>query len=167
MRDAPGSEQKPASDQALVASVFALTPNHAATGRVNMKALVWDQVLSVGNDEIDHDHRILVDLFNLLGRSVNEGAARAYVGAVLEELINCTAWHFSHEERLMLKHGYEGFEDHRQEHRELIETVRKLQQEYRQGGTLEEREFEILERWLTEHILVSDMAFGAFLVDAA
>ena len=31
-----------------------------------MKQRVWDQVLSVENDEIDHDHRILVDLFNLL-----------------------------------------------------------------------------------------------------
>ena len=68
-----------------------------------MKDLVWDDMLSVGIDEIDDDHRRLVDLYNILNHSVTEGAASDYVGAVLEELINCTVWHFSHEERLMLK----------------------------------------------------------------
>jgi hemerythrin len=132
-----------------------------------MKQLVWDQVLSVENDEIDHDHRILVDLFNLLGRSVLEGESRAYVEAVLEELIRCTAWHFSHEERLMLKHGYDGLDEHRQEHRELMESVRELQEEILRTGQLEEKEFEYLEQWLTGHILVADMNFGEYLVAAA
>ena len=40
------------------------------TRETAMKELVWDRVLSVENDEIDNDHRILVDLFNLLGRFV-------------------------------------------------------------------------------------------------
>ena len=61
-----------------------------------MKDLVWDYVLSVGIDEIDEDHRRLVDLFNILNHSVAEGDGIDYLAAVLEELINCTAWHFSH-----------------------------------------------------------------------
>ena len=128
-----------------------------------MKQLVWDQVLSVENEEIDNDHRILVNLFNLLARSVAEGESRAYVEAVLEELIRCTAWHFCHEERLMLKHGYDGLEDHRQEHLELMDSVRELQRGILETGKLAEEEFEWLERWLTGHILVADMRFGEYL----
>jgi hemerythrin-like metal-binding protein len=132
-----------------------------------MKELVWDRVLSVENDEIDNDHRILVNLFNLLARSVAEGESRAYVEAVLEELIRCTAWHFCHEERLMLKHGYGALEEHRQEHLDLMDSVRALQREILETGRLEEEEFEFLEQWLTGHILVADMRFGEFLAGAA
>ena len=132
-----------------------------------MKELVWDEVLSVQNDEIDNDHRILVDLFNLLGRSAASGESREYVEAVLEELIRCAAWHFCHEERLMLKAGYEGLDEHRQEHLELIDSVRDLQDGILGTGKLEEEEFEFLERWLTGHILVADMKFGEYLLEAA
>jgi hemerythrin len=132
-----------------------------------MKELVWDSVLSVENDEIDNDHRILVDLFNLLGRSVVDGEKRAYVDAVLEELIRCTAWHFSHEERLMLKHDYPELDAHRQEHLDLMDSVRELQREVLDTGRLEEQEFEFLEQWLTGHILAADMKFGEYLLAAA
>lgn len=132
-----------------------------------MKELVWDEVLSVENDEIDNDHRILVDLFNLLGRSVLAGEDRQYVEVLLEELIRCTAWHFCHEERLMLKAGYGDLEEHRQEHLDLMDSVRDLQREILKTGKLEEQEFEFLEQWLTGHILAADMKFGEFLVAAA
>ena len=77
--------------------------NAISTGEALVKDLVWSDILSVGVDEIDDDHRKLVSLFNILGHSVTEGDAPEYVEAVLKELISCTAWHFNHEERLMLK----------------------------------------------------------------
>lgn len=132
-----------------------------------MKELIWDEVLSVENDEIDNDHRILVDLFNLLGRSVQSGESREYVEAVLEELIRCAAWHFCHEERLMLKSGYPGLADHREEHLELMDTVRDLQREILATGRFEEQELESLAQWLTGHILAADMKFGEYLLVAA
>lgn len=135
-------------------------------GKTAMKELVWDQVLSVENDEIDSDHRILVNLFNLLARSVEEGESRAYVETVLEELIRCAAWHFCHEERLMLKHGYQELDDHRQEHLDLMDSVRELQREILRTGRLEEAEFEVLEQWLTGHILAADMKFGEYLLES-
>jgi hemerythrin len=131
-----------------------------------MKDLVLDHLLSVGIEEIDDDHRKLVNLFNILNHSVTEEAATDYVGAVLEELINCTVWHFSHEERLMLKYGYyEGIEEHKEEHQDLIDSVRELQQKYLQVGKLEEEDLKFLEHWLTEHILVADMRLGSYLIE--
>jgi hemerythrin-like metal-binding protein len=131
-----------------------------------MKDLVLDHVLTVGIDEIDDDHRKLVNLFNILNHSVTEGVAEDYVEAVLEELINCTVWHFSHEERLMLKYGYEGLEEHKAEHQDLINSVRELQQKYLQMGKLEKKEdLEYLEHWLTEHILTADNRLGSYLIE--
>lgn len=129
-----------------------------------MKDRAWSPILSVEVDEIDEDHRKLVNVFNILNHAVREGEAPDYIAAVLEELINCTVWHFSHEERLMIKHGYPEFEEHRSEHRELIESVRNLQQEIlKADSAMTDENIEFLERWLMEHILTTDMRLGAYL----
>lgn len=129
-----------------------------------MKDIVWSNVLSVEVDEIDEDHRKLVNIFNILNHAVAEGESSAYLSAVLEELINCTVWHFSHEERLMLKHGYEGLEEHKAEHQALIQSARKMQQEILQSGKqVADENIDFLERWLTEHILTTDMRLGSYL----
>lgn len=131
-----------------------------------MKDIVWDHVLSIGIEEIDDDHRRLVNLFNILNHSVTEGDAPEYLAAVLEELINCTAWHFSHEERLMLKYGYEGTAEHKKEHQELIKSAKELQSKILLAGKLVASEdLEFLERWLTMHILTTDMRLGSYLAE--
>ena len=129
-----------------------------------MKDIVWGHVLSVGVDEIDEDHRKLVNIFNILNHAVTEGESPAYLAAVLEELVNCTAWHFSHEERLMLKYGYEDIEEHKEMHRELIESAKQMQQNLLQAEkSMSDEDIEVLERWLTGHILTDDMRLGAYL----
>lgn len=129
-----------------------------------MKDIVWGDILSVGVDEIDEDHRKLVNIFNILNHSVMEGESLDYLAAVLQELINCTVWHFSHEERLMLKYGYKGIEEHKAEHQELIKSAKELQQEILRADKLAaDKHIEVLERWLTEHILTADMRLGSYL----
>ena len=134
------------------------------SGAKSMQDLIWDNMLSVQVQEIDEDHRKLVDLFNILKHSVEEGDAANYIHAVMEELINCTVWHFSHEERLMLKYAYDGYADHKTEHQELVESAKVLQAEIQQKGeTISSEDIEFLEHWLTGHILGTDMDLGAYL----
>ena len=129
-----------------------------------MKDIVWDEILSVGVAEIDEDHRKLVNIFNILNHSVMAEESSDYLAATLAELINCTVWHFSHEERLMLKHRYEGIEEHKAEHRELIKSAKELQQEILQADKpVVDEHIEFLERWLTEHILTADLRLGSYL----
>ena len=129
-----------------------------------MKDLIWDDSLSVQIQEIDEDHRRLVDLFNILSHSVEEGDTRNYIDAVLDELISCTVWHFRHEERLMLKYSYDGFLEHKNEHQELIESAKALQQKFQQKSeSLTSANIKFMEHWLTGHILGTDMALGEFL----
>ena len=130
-----------------------------------MKNLVWDDSLSVEVDEIDEDHRRLVDLFNLLNQSVEEGDDADYIEALLEELISCTIWHFRHEERLMLKYKYDGFAVHKAEHRDLIDSAKALQEKFLdENKELTNDAIEFLANWLTEHILGQDMRLGFYLM---
>lgn len=132
-----------------------------------MKDIVWSKILSIGVDEVDEDHRKLVNIFNILNHAVADGESPEYLAATLDELINCTVWHFSHEERLMLKYQYKDMAEHKTEHRELIETAKELQQQLLRGDPpMAEKHIEILERWLTEHILTADMRLGGFLAQA-
>ncbi|MBK8119054.1 MAG: hemerythrin family protein [Sulfuritalea sp.] len=129
-----------------------------------VKDLVWGEILRVGVDEIDDDHRKLVNIFNLLNHAVMEGESPEYLAALLDELINCAVWHFSHEERLMLKHRYAGIEEHKAEHQELIVSAKKLKQEILQADKATvNQQIEFLERWLTEHIFATDMRLGSYL----
>ncbi len=131
-----------------------------------MNALEWDDTLSVQVEEIDDDHRKLVALFNELEAAVARGDDPLYLEALLEELIAATEWHFRHEERLMLRHGYPEQEAHSKEHRELVNALRALHRErLQQGRPLAEADVEHLEHWLTGHILGSDMELGAWLAE--
>ncbi|MCU7872618.1 MAG: bacteriohemerythrin [Candidatus Thiodiazotropha sp. (ex Lucinoma borealis)] len=135
-------------------------------GEVIVKDLVWSNTLSVEVDEIDEDHRRLVDLFNILNHAVADGESTDYQEAVLEELISCTVWHFKHEERLMLKYAYEELAAHKTEHQDLIESAKELQQQFLQADKrIANKDIEFLEHWLTEHILVADMRLGAYLIE--
>ena len=132
-----------------------------------MQELTWDKTLSVDVPEIDEDHRRLVDLYNILNHAVADGESAEYIEALTDELIACTLWHFRHEERLMLKHGYSGIEAHKAEHEDLIASARELQQKLReQRKAVAHEEVEFLERWLVGHIFGADMKMGAYLCEA-
>jgi hemerythrin len=129
-----------------------------------VRDLVWGKILSVGVDEIDEDHRKLVNILNVLSHAVMENQSPDYLAATLKELINCTVWHFSHEERLMLKYRYPEIEEHKAEHRELVQSAKELQQKILQSDTsVADEHIEFLERWLTEHILTTDGRLGFYL----
>lgn len=129
-----------------------------------MKDLIWDNTLSVQIDEIDDDHRKLVQLLNILKHSIDEADPSDYIESVLDELLNCTIWHFSHEQRLMVKYSYDSLVEHKTEHQELIESAKELQKNFLQdNNSLSSEDIEFLEHWLTGHILGADMALGSFL----
>ena len=131
-----------------------------------MKNITWDGSLSVDGGEIDEQHKMLVDLFNLLSRSVSDGDGADYVEAVLEELISGTIWHFRHEERLMLESKYDDLDAHRAEHNELINGVKALQVNFHKAKKLlTEKDIAYLEDWLTGHILGRDMRLGFHLMN--
>ncbi len=131
-----------------------------------MKQLKWDETLSVQIQEIDDDHRKLLNLFNILNESIKKGETEEYISAILDELLCCTIWHFKHEERLMLQYSYGALDAHKKEHQELIDSAAKLKSKYEQQGYyLSDEDIKFLEHWLTGHILGSDMEMSEYLCE--
>ncbi len=132
-----------------------------------METVKWDNSLSIQVDEIDEDHKRLIELFNMLNQAVAEKYSQDYITALLDELVSCTIWHFKHEERLMLKYRYSDLPQHKAEHEELTESARAMMHKfYSDNRTLSGDDLQFLERWLIGHILGSDMEMGTYLSEA-
>ena len=131
-----------------------------------MSDLTWNNALSVQITEVDEDHKKLVSLLSLLNQALLQNKPFDQTEAILLELVTCTAWHFCHEERLMLENSYDNLDTHRQEHQELLDSVQALLIRYQQTETLTTDDINFLEHWLTGHILGSDMEMAEFLAKA-
>jgi hemerythrin len=129
-----------------------------------MPLITWNNTLSVNVQEIDSQHKRLVELVNQLHDAMSQGKGREVMGATLAGLIDYTRTHFAAEERLMTAHAYPGYGRHKAEHDALTKQVVDLQGQYQAGQpvlTIEVMNF--LKDWLSKHILEVDKQLGAYL----
>lgn len=142
-------------------------PQTAATPTPTEKdSLVeWNDNLSVGIQEIDDQHQVLVDLLNNLHRAIHQHQGKAAAEAILKDLVDYTKIHFAVEESLMRILGYPGYTDHKRQHDILISEVKELQEKLASGKasvTFELLHF--LRNWLTRHIMEDDQHYSPFFL---
>jgi hemerythrin-like metal-binding protein len=129
-----------------------------------MIPLEWSHELSIGNNEIDEQHRELMNLLNTLQSSALEGADQAHLEKELEKLISHTALHFQEEERAMRAVGYPDVDRHTREHESLEGVALNFQRQFSEYRiSLDDFLMRFLRNWLTEHIRTLDTDFGTYL----
>ncbi len=129
-----------------------------------MPLIAWSDALSVNVQEIDSQHKRLVELVNQVHDAMSQGRGREVIGKVLDGLIEYTRTHFAAEERLMITHVYPSYVSHKVEHDALTKKVLDLQSQYLTGqGVLTMEVMNFLRDWLSHHIMTLDKAFGAYL----
>ncbi len=126
----------------------------------------WNSSFSVGVEQIDEQHKQLVEHVNQLTRAITKGKAHQELSHHLKFLIDYTHFHFSTEEAFMVKYHYPGLISHREEHeffkRELAKTLLQI----KEHGVTTETLYKIqwgLVNWVVEHIKGKDVEFGEFL----
>lgn len=66
----------------------------------------------------------------------------------------------------MLMDKYDGLEEYKNEHNDLIDSVTQLQQKFlKEKKQLTNEDIEYLEDWLTQHVPGQDMRLGYYLMD--
>jgi hemerythrin len=127
----------------------------------------WSDALSVGIEEIDSQHMVLVDLINEMHDAIHERHGSDVVRDVLSKLADYTKIHFAVEESLMRILGYPDYETHKAQHADLIQNVLDLQHKVDTGKTAIGFELmHFLKVWLTRHIMESDQQYGQYFMDA-
>ena len=125
----------------------------------NEDVLIWTDDLRVGIDEIDKDHQEIFALTNLVSRKSLDSDQ---IGAVIQQMIAYTRYHFSREEVIMQVAQYPDFVEHCSGHRKLEDQVQNLVASWRRNPSTETRHDlqHFLRDWWRNHILAGDMSIS-------
>ena len=91
-----------------------------------MALLEWKPEFSVGNASIDHEHEHMIQAINDLYEQLAEPVNAENVEAVLGEIHADISAHFALEERLMREADYVEYEDHKEDHEDLLDQILEL-----------------------------------------
>lgn len=124
----------------------------------------WNETLSVKVQEIDNQHRKLINLINNLDEAMRKGKGKEVLGTVLNELVQYTKQHFAYEQGLMATYHYPDAEAHAHKHDTLTRQVFELHVKYMAGqASLTIPTMSFLNSWLIDHIQNTDKKFGDYL----
>jgi hemerythrin len=122
-----------------------------------MSVLQWRQEFSVGIEEVDHEHRELINLIRGLQEHLAEGADTEQVIDVLGEIYAQIAAHFALEEKMMRRTHYPSLADHKEDHETLLDDLRDIMDEVEDDGTLDQAQLtDDLDRWFSDHFRTHD-----------
>lgn len=122
-----------------------------------MSLIEWKPGFSVGNAEVDHEHRELINLINSVHAGIRDGADRDRLAAGLGEIYAQIAAHFALEEKIMRDAGYADFRPHKQDHESLLDQIADIIDSVEIGNALDEQDLSSrLNRWFTEHFRTHD-----------
>jgi len=118
--------------------------------------ILWDAQLSVGIEEIDGQHRVLIDVANSLRDSVAAQRSRREVLALLEQLVDYTRIHFAIEEALMRVHAFPDYPTHRRGHDSLMGQIYALRHRALDRPCFDATLVSDVQRWVVGHIREAD-----------
>jgi len=125
-----------------------------------MTLIEWSPQFEVGIRFMDGQHRQMLDLVNRVLEAEQQGKELEDLVAVLRDLVRLTEHHFHAEETRMAELGVEA-EIHRNEHRDLIESLRFFTDRLDADKVGMCSIF--LRDWLLRHIESTDRPFAARL----
>jgi hemerythrin len=130
--------------------------------------LQWRTDYSIGIQEIDNQHKTIIqlinDLLNLCRNDTNDEDYESFnklVGIILEHFQK----HFETEENLMLEKKYPHYEEHKKRHDKLLEDVKKMVDKIineKQKQSLINLVI-FLREWFVENIYIMDKQLGEYL----
>lgn len=122
------------------------------------KLFAWSDDYLIGVEELDFEHKDLLDRLNELHLDILRGDEPAVIEACLGEVCIRVAAHFALEERYMQNTRFANYTQHKRQHDQFLDEIYDVVEMFAQG--LETSYQEVLETrlesWVTNHILTSD-----------
>ena len=129
-----------------------------------MPLITWSQDMSVGVQEMDFQHKGLIEIINKLSDAMSQGKGAQEVGKIVDKMILYAQRHFGAEERLMSVNGYPQLARQKAEHEAFLAKANDFKKDYLAGKiALSLPISSFLKSWWTGHILVEDKQYGPYL----
>lgn len=130
------------------------------------RSLTWTDDLTLGIDEIDREHRALMEIVNEILVACDSGLDTGMLVALFAQLRKATLAHFAREERMLEDTRYPRLAQHRQEHLDLVEQLDRIgDQAVREvaRGAVGDATVIFLRHWLTSHIVGPDRGYSGYV----
>jgi hemerythrin len=134
----------------------------------------WDDRMSVGEENIDTQHKKLLTHLNKLIENIATESEVMAVRETLDFLKKYVDEHFTYEEKYMKEYDYPSFEEHKKVHQGFIEFLQEFREDfeavYSEGEAvsvkleaLAEKAQKFLGEWFVKHILGDDMGYRSYI----
>ena len=147
-----------------------------AIGEQNKDSVVWHEKISkikftwssdfeTHIDQIDKDHKEIIDAYENLYLKMKEGMGHEFVKELVHFLNDYIETHFEREEAFMVEIGYPELENHRIYHQEFTVQVKQLSQSLGESPNNNDliRVNLLIKNWLINHIVKEDMKIHYFI----
>ncbi|MDH3691869.1 MAG: hemerythrin family protein [Gammaproteobacteria bacterium] len=120
--------------------------------------LKWDDSFLIGIEELDHEHKVLIDDINRLHEELTGHDEKSEIEKCLGDIYARMQAHFALEEHVMKEHGYEFFDEHKREHDELLDSFTEYMVQFLNdtGVSSSNPVEDSLKHWVINHIITSD-----------
>lgn len=95
-----------------------------------MALIPWKQEFKLGIASVDYEHESLIALLNDLIAKLEGEVSKETVADILGEIHVKIAAHFALEEQIMRETGYDQYDDHKNDHEELLDQIRDLMDDF-------------------------------------
>jgi len=128
----------------------------------------WKNEYNIAVKKFNDDHKELFSYLNQLHQGLIGGFGISDMSFILDGLVKYTVKHFKSEESLMIKFNYPHYEEHKEEHDELLAQVGEFIEDYKKGKKAFSIELlSFLDNWISNHILQTDMKYKPFFKEIA
>lgn len=133
-----------------------------------MSLFEWSPSYSIGNAEIDAQHKRLFELAAEMHAAMAAGKGKQVLTQTLASLIAYIKIHFASEEKLMQKYNYPEYPAHKALHDKLTAQVVAFQNDFNAGRSLMTIDLmQFLKNWLSHHIGKVDQQVANYIREKA
>jgi hemerythrin len=118
----------------------------------------WSDDFLIGIEELDFEHRRLIDDINRLHRELRTETDPERIADTLGHIHARMQSHFALEEHVMAAHKYPHLAEHKAEHERLLDDYTDFMTRFGDGRDTREHAAmeDVLRRWIVEHIVTND-----------
>lgn len=129
-----------------------------------MTLIKWRDDFKIGIEEVDFEHQELIELINEYYNVAKTEGSNLAVMSFLGEIFEKISAHFALEEKVMRELKYDQYDDHKEDHERLLDSIRDIMDDYTDFSTLDEEKLaDRLNRWFTDHFSTKDARMHNFL----
>ncbi len=129
-----------------------------------MQTIQWESKFETGQHDMDLQHQYFLNLINHFIKAMQQNKKKVVIEAMVHELTAYARFHFSSEERLMIENEYPGYQEHKMQHMDLIQTlniqINNIDKDF-EKGMMDITNF--LVNWFVHHTTEVDKKFTHYL----